>query len=910
MQEEKDSFVSRALHADLLLIDVVRAVIDRHGDGEWEVQPADFWCYVKPPVTGDRDQGWKLHVSATPLSAPLVLAHAAEVLVRHRCHFKFARDVERVESLVSRNCDRGLGGKFITVYPADDMQFQRLAEELDRVTDGLPGPRILSDGHLRPGSLVHYRFGVFSANAVFTNEGGFESVLTAPDGSHVKDERLPWFSPPEWALSPLAEAASLVVPTKPEVVRLGDRFVVHKAIKHSNGGGVYVAQDDQTGQDVILKQARQHTGGRRYGTDSTHDLRHEAEMLDLFAPLGITPLKVALFGQQGDLFLAEELVPGVGLRRWAAEQVFGVYQGDGLPLDKSVDLGRQLVEIMAAVHGLGLVARDFTPNNLMVTPEGRLRLVDLEFAMWPGDRGTRAYTPGYAPPEQAEAPQWGPAPQPSVDLFGLGTTLFYLVTATDPVMPDDEPEARPLRERLEGLISSMAVKNTGLRALAPLILGLVHENPDERWSLDRARRFLATVADGPLVVATPGTHRLSPTLQQRLLEDGLTYVVRTMTPDSRRLWTSTGHGDEADPCAVQYGAAGVLAVLTRAAQLPGGEELRAPVRTVARWIDQRRFDIPVLLPGLYFGRAGTAWALHDAARYLDDSEMARHAVELAKRLPIPWPNPDVCHGTAGAGLAHLHLWQTTGDEQFKSRALKCADAVLAAGRDRGGSMLWPIPTDFNSSLAGLSHYGFAHGVAGAGAFLLTAGLAFDRDDYLKGARVAGDTLESVANVKDGAARWPSGEEGDLGFQHWCSGASGIGTFLIRLWRANGERRFLKLAHQAAVTLRRNKWQAGTAACHGLAGDADFLIDLADLTGESKYRAWAEELAAAIHARHAYRDGLMVVGGEHLLTINADYNTGLAGVLGLLLRLRHGGPRWWMVDEPLLARNLRLSVGGV
>jgi hypothetical protein len=84
---------------------------------------------------------------------------------------------------------------------------------------------------------------------------------------------------------------------------------------------------------------------------------------------------------------------------------------------------------------------------------------------------------------------------------------------------------------------------------------------------------------------------------------------------------------------------------------------------------------------------------------------------------------------------------------------------------------------------------------------------------------------------------------------------------------------------------------------------DFLLDLADLTGEPCYRGWAEELAAAIHARATYRDGLLVVGGENQFEVTADYSTGVAGVVGFLLRLRHGGNRLWMPD--VLLNELRL-----
>src|SRR6185369_6516703 len=80
----------------VLLLDIVQAALLRGGAHRWLVQPTDAWCAVHPPSGLTRRHGWKLHLSATPLSAPLVLARAAEVLVRHRCPFKFAADVARV----------------------------------------------------------------------------------------------------------------------------------------------------------------------------------------------------------------------------------------------------------------------------------------------------------------------------------------------------------------------------------------------------------------------------------------------------------------------------------------------------------------------------------------------------------------------------------------------------------------------------------------------------------------------------------------------------------------------------------------------------------------------------------------------------------------------------------------------
>jgi hypothetical protein len=98
----------KAVSADsVLLLDVLRGVLDRCGGQRWLVRLDQAWCSVSSPTGVSRKHGWKVHVSATPLSAPLVLARAAEVLVRHGCSFKFGTDIACVLQLVSPPQDRG-----------------------------------------------------------------------------------------------------------------------------------------------------------------------------------------------------------------------------------------------------------------------------------------------------------------------------------------------------------------------------------------------------------------------------------------------------------------------------------------------------------------------------------------------------------------------------------------------------------------------------------------------------------------------------------------------------------------------------------------------------------------------------------------------------------------------------------
>ena len=975
---------------ETILLDCARAVLDRHGAGGWLVEPGPFWCSVHPSDEHPREQGWKLHLSATPLSAPLVLMRAAPVLLRHGCSFKFAGTLERVRALVSDRFDRGAGGKFLTVYPdLDDDRLRTLARELHEATLGLPGPGILSDRPYRPGSLVHYRFGVFHGVPRLGNDGTYEAMLVAPDGDLVQDRRDAWFSPPPWApADPLAAtpapvaatpapvaatpapvaatpAPRAVTPARPAAtpgpVLLGGRYLVREAIRHAFKGGVYRAVDQRSGAAVVVKQARRHVGSNLTGEDAPTRLRHEAEMLARFGPAGITPRRIDLFDQQGDLFLVQEQVDGVSLREWIREQVaFGDGPEWGPELRVACRVALAVVELVAPVHEAGLVLRDLNPNNVMVTGDERLRLIDLEFVARPGDRVVTAYTPCYAPPEQLRAPRVAPAPGPEVDLYGLGATLFHLVSGTDPLLADDEPDTREPAERLGPWLARVGRHNHTARRFTPLITALLAADPRRRpplaavrdalGALDRPTgRVVAAVGAGTAGagsvagagtptgggISTGGgtptggaatatgaaTDRTVPATTAaadgsatdgsagngsatdgaaRLLADGIDHLVATLRRDATsRLWPTGEVAGSTDPFNVQHGAAGVLGVLVRAHEARPDPAVQEAVAAAADRIRRRVRREPRLLPGLYFGRSGTAWALLAAGRLLAEDDLVALAVELALRVPLAWPNPDVCHGTSGAGLTQLRFWEGTGDDRFLARLRVCADAVAAAAERGEEGVRWTVPADFASVFAGITHHGYAHGTAGMGTFLLAAGQTLGEPRYLELARAAAATLAAAAVTDDGSARWTTGENGSRRLlTHWCSGSSGIGTFLLRMAGHDADTELFALTRRCAVAVHRSRWYAGTAQCHGLAGDAEFLLDLA--AGDPGragpgYRSWAEDLADAVVVRHALRDGRMVVGDESGEHVTADFGVGLAGVVAFLLRLRHGGPRLWLPD---------------
>lgn len=151
-----------------------------------------------------------------------------------------------------------------------------------------------------------------------------------------------------------------------------------------------------------------------------------------------------------DLYTVLELLEGPDLREH-------LVRSGPLPWRQVLELGIQIAEALEAVHRHGLVHRDVKPENIVLTATGtsmRVKLIDFGVvritanyraptgapARQPTDMGMALGTPGYLPLEAGLV-----APNPSFDVFGLGATLYELLTGRRP----EEPP-RTLREMHPG----------------------------------------------------------------------------------------------------------------------------------------------------------------------------------------------------------------------------------------------------------------------------------------------------------------------------------------------------------------------------------------------------------------------------------------------------------------------------
>jgi len=548
-----------------LLADCADAVLARHEPASWRHLLDDTWHHVVPIGHRARKQGWKLHVPATPLSACIVLSRCVAVFAAHRCAFKFARSLRELQMLVEPNARRESAGKFVTAYPDDDAHAVRIAEALHEATVGLPGQEILTDRRFRASSQVYYRYGGFSPDQLLNLDGEYVSVLHDDAGNAETERRTVGRPAPGWAVDPFQQTDIGPAPV-PESVLVGELYRVHTALRQTNRGGVYLATDTGDGTEVVLKRFRRHTGAAVDNTDSFNRARAEARLLGVLGPLGVSPKFLGLFNHRGDMFVAQERIDGVPLRRYVARHRRPTPDG-ALALDTALvlDFAGQIVELLAVVHDAGYVLSDLTPNNIMVTGDDRLTLIDLESGMRSWEVGVALSTRGHTAPElDARERLVAPAPDVAVDLYCLGATLFYLASGAHPQSAPDSP--------VRAMVTLMGQRNPAMAALHHVINALLADDPRARPSLDKVRSVLHQPQPAmPAAVPDP----------DELIDDMLARLRQTMTPDAPWLWPPGAAGARYDPCSVHTGAAGVLIALHQAAMAGRGESI---VDETAQWL--------------------------------------------------------------------------------------------------------------------------------------------------------------------------------------------------------------------------------------------------------------------------------------------------------------------------------------
>jgi eukaryotic-like serine/threonine-protein kinase len=214
-------------------------------------------------------------------------------------------------------------------------------------------------------------------------------------------------------------------------------------------------------------------------------------------------VKVLAPRKKSRMYIAMEYIEGPSLRALMHEQ-------GGLPVEKALNLARQLAETLVYMHGEGVVHRDLKPENVLVTAEGQTKIMDFGIALdesarrltWSGLSSTIG-TPDYMAPEQVS----GRRGDVRTDIYSLGVILYEMLTGH---LPYSGPNVyNVMRAKTAEDPQPPSAFNPDLDPhLEEIILHAIERNPRDRYA--SATAMLEDLRDPARVVPQNRAERLHP----------------------------------------------------------------------------------------------------------------------------------------------------------------------------------------------------------------------------------------------------------------------------------------------------------------------------------------------------------------------------------------------------------------
>ncbi len=202
----------------------------------------------------------------------------------------------------------------------------------------------------------------------------------------------------------------------------GSRYQLASRIAIGGMGEVWEATDLVIGRTVALKILKdEYLGDPGFLERFRAEARHAA----LVNHEGIA--NVYDYGEEdGSAFLVMELVPGEALSTVLEREHI-------LSSDKVLDIVAQTASALQAAHSAGLVHRDIKPGNLLITPDGRVKITDFGIARIADQvpltaTGQVMGTVQYLSPEQAS----GHPASPATDIYSLGIVAYEALAGRRP----------------------------------------------------------------------------------------------------------------------------------------------------------------------------------------------------------------------------------------------------------------------------------------------------------------------------------------------------------------------------------------------------------------------------------------------------------------------------------------------
>ncbi len=277
------------------------------------------------------------------------------------------------------------------------------------------------------------------------------------------------------------------------------RFRLVDEIGRGAMGRVFLAEDTVLKRHVALKllPSKHRDGTPNHRTERLIREARSAAILE--HPNAVTVFEID--EAAGCHYIAMELVEGGNLEKL-------VQMSGPMEIERACQLIAEAAEVLSHAHERGIVHRDVKPANLLLTRNGRCKVTDFGLALFDeaGDTSARSRcvgTPHFIAPEVAQ----GLGAIPASDIYGLGCTLYFLLTGRPPY------SAKTPGDLLEAHIRQPMPDVRDLRPdvperLAQTLAKACAKDPQDRY--EDAERFAKVLRTFTIATGTGSSGQLSP----------------------------------------------------------------------------------------------------------------------------------------------------------------------------------------------------------------------------------------------------------------------------------------------------------------------------------------------------------------------------------------------------------------
>ncbi len=224
---------------------------------------------------------------------------------------------------------------------------------------------------------------------------------------------------------------------------LNGKYIVGRVIGQGGFGITYIAKDYKTGERVAIKEylpsefaGRNGNSVQAFSKDQKENFEYgkeqflsEAKTLAAFNGDEHIVRIYSFFEENNTAYFAMEYVDGLALDKYMAQQ------GGRLTVAEANRFLLPLMESLNKVHAKGIVHRDIAPDNIIVTKDGSVKLIDFGAARYSTGEKSRSLDVilkhGFAPPEQYMRRG---CQGPFTDVYALAATYYYAITGK--LLPD------------------------------------------------------------------------------------------------------------------------------------------------------------------------------------------------------------------------------------------------------------------------------------------------------------------------------------------------------------------------------------------------------------------------------------------------------------------------------------------